>query len=163
LTVALAKVSSHFREKRALAPEAVWGQFNNYRSNGLIGSVVVPITLLGLILSGAVFGHELGRAAVLVLDQAELWVRGRAGCWRGERGVVLGEVYLRSVEGYQLLKLFRRRIPNIPRDIRVIRGLGFGLDMRAIEAVEQWRIQPAMKDGRPVNVQISVEVGFRLY
>jgi len=50
-----------------------------------------------------------------------------------------------------------------PRDIRVVRGLGFGLDAKAIDAVKQWRFQPAMKDGRPVNVQISVEVGFRLY
>jgi periplasmic protein TonB len=50
-----------------------------------------------------------------------------------------------------------------PRDIRVVRGLGFGLDARAIEAVKQWRFQPALKDGRPVNVQISVEVGFKLY
>ena len=50
-----------------------------------------------------------------------------------------------------------------PRDIRVVRGLGFGLDAKAIEAVKQWRFQPAMKDGHPVNVQISVEVGFRLY
>ena len=50
-----------------------------------------------------------------------------------------------------------------PRDIRVIRGLGFGLDAKAIEAVKQWRFQPALKDGKPVNVQISVEVGFRLY
>lgn len=50
-----------------------------------------------------------------------------------------------------------------PRDIRVVRGLGFGLDTKAIEAVKQWRFEPALKDGKPVNVQISVEVGFRLY
>jgi len=50
-----------------------------------------------------------------------------------------------------------------PRDIRVVRGLGFGLDAKAIEAVRQWRFQPARKDGEPVNVQISVEVSFRLY
>jgi periplasmic protein TonB len=50
-----------------------------------------------------------------------------------------------------------------PRDIRVVRGLGYGLDARAIDAVKQWRFRPALKDGRPVNVQISVEVGFRLY
>lgn len=50
-----------------------------------------------------------------------------------------------------------------PRDIRVVRGLGSGLDAKAIEAVKQWRFQPALKDGRPVNVQISVEVAFRLY
>lgn len=50
-----------------------------------------------------------------------------------------------------------------PRDIRIVRGLGFGLDARAIDAVKQWRFQPAMKDGQPVNVQISVEVAFHLY
>jgi len=50
-----------------------------------------------------------------------------------------------------------------PRNIRVVRGLGFGLDAKAIEAVQQWRFQPALKDGKPVNVQISVEVGFHLY
>lgn len=50
-----------------------------------------------------------------------------------------------------------------PRDIRVIRGLGFGLDAKALDAVKQWRFQPALKDGRPVDVQISVEVEFHLY
>jgi periplasmic protein TonB len=50
-----------------------------------------------------------------------------------------------------------------PRDIRVQRGLGFGLDAKALEAVQQWRFQPALKDGKPVDVQISVEVEFHLY
>lgn len=50
-----------------------------------------------------------------------------------------------------------------PRDIRVVRGLGYGLDAKALETVKQWRFQPAKKDGQPVNVQVSVEVGFRLY
>jgi protein TonB len=50
-----------------------------------------------------------------------------------------------------------------PRDIRVVRGLGFGLDAKALEAVKQWRFQPALKDGKPVDVQISVEVEFHLY
>lgn len=50
-----------------------------------------------------------------------------------------------------------------PRDIRVQRGLGMGLDQKAIEAVQQWRFAPATKDGRAVAVQISVEVSFKLY
>jgi TonB family protein len=50
-----------------------------------------------------------------------------------------------------------------PRDIRVVRGLGSGLDAKAIEAVERWRFEPAKKDGKAVNVLISVEVSFRLY
>jgi TonB family protein len=50
-----------------------------------------------------------------------------------------------------------------PRDVRVSRSLGMGLDEKAIEAVKQWKFEPAKKDGTPVAVQINVEVSFRLY
>lgn len=50
-----------------------------------------------------------------------------------------------------------------PRDIRVARSLGLGLDEKAIEAVNQWKFDPAQKDGKPVAVAISVEVYFHLY
>jgi TonB family protein len=50
-----------------------------------------------------------------------------------------------------------------PRDIKIARSLGMGLDQKAIEAVRKWKFEPAMKDGRPVAVQINVEVNFRLY
>ena len=49
------------------------------------------------------------------------------------------------------------------RVIRVARGLGYGLDAKAIQVVRQWRFQPSMKDGKPVDVQITVEVAFHLY
>jgi len=51
---------------------------------------------------------------------------------------------------------------GIARDIRVIRNLGFGLDEKAIEAVEQWRFRPGQKEGEPVPVQATIEVNFRL-
>jgi len=50
-----------------------------------------------------------------------------------------------------------------PHDIKVFRSLGLGLDQKAIEAVKNWKFEPAMKDGKPVAVQINVEVDFRLY
>jgi TonB family protein len=50
-----------------------------------------------------------------------------------------------------------------PRDIRVARTLGLGLDEKAIEAVKTWIFEPAYKDGKPVAVQINVEVNFHLY
>jgi TonB family protein len=50
-----------------------------------------------------------------------------------------------------------------PQQVRVTRKLGMGLDEKAIEAVRKWKFEPAMKDGKPVAVQISVEVNFRLY
>lgn len=50
-----------------------------------------------------------------------------------------------------------------PHEIRVQRQLGMGLDEKAIEAVRQWKFDPARKDGQAVAVQINVEVNFRLY
>jgi TonB family protein len=50
-----------------------------------------------------------------------------------------------------------------PHAIKVYRTLGMGLDEKAIEAVRNWKFEPARKDGQPVAVQINVEVNFRLY
>jgi TonB family protein len=50
-----------------------------------------------------------------------------------------------------------------PRDVRVARSLGLGLDEKAIEAVQKWKFAPGVKDGVPVAVQVNVEVSFRLY
>ncbi|HEV2468804.1 MAG TPA: energy transducer TonB [Candidatus Sulfotelmatobacter sp.] len=50
-----------------------------------------------------------------------------------------------------------------PTNIRVLGSLGMGLDEKAIEAVKNWRFEPAMKDGHPVRVEIAVEVDFHLY
>lgn len=50
-----------------------------------------------------------------------------------------------------------------PHAIRVQRSLGMGLDEKAMEAVRTWRFEPALKDGRPVAVQVNIEVNFRLY
>ena len=50
-----------------------------------------------------------------------------------------------------------------PRDIRVAKSLGMGLDEKAVQAVATWRFEPAQKDGKPVAVAINVEVNFHLY
>jgi len=50
-----------------------------------------------------------------------------------------------------------------PSDIRVVSALGMGLDEKAIEAVRNWRFEPAMKDGHPVRVPIQIQVDFHLY
>ena len=49
-----------------------------------------------------------------------------------------------------------------PRDIKVIRSLGLGLDEKAIEAVTKWKFRPGYRNGQPVAVQASIEVNFRL-
>ncbi len=47
-------------------------------------------------------------------------------------------------------------------DPSVILPLGYGLDEKAIDAVSQWHFAPGMKDGKPVRVQATIEVNFRL-
>jgi protein TonB len=45
--------------------------------------------------------------------------------------------------------------------VRVTRGLGMGLDRKAVEAVRQYKYKPAMKDGKPVMVELNLEVKFQ--
>jgi protein TonB len=49
-----------------------------------------------------------------------------------------------------------------PTHVRVLHGLGLGLDEKAIEAVKQWLFKPGKKDGKPVTVAATIEVNFRL-
>lgn len=51
---------------------------------------------------------------------------------------------------------------GLPRDIRVIKPLGFGLDEKAVEAVSKWRFHPGMKDGHAVATEVKAEVNFQL-
>src|SRR5258708_17404987 len=290
------KRNSQFKAERTLAPEAIWGQYNNYRSNGLVGSAAVHIVLLGVILGGATYGHHVveqvhqreivtliapspdsyalpvaktiasggggggdhdrieapkGRLPKLAMEQItppQIVVRNQhpklaveptvvvppqvrlaenhmpnlgnpsaaplpsappsngtgsgggigsgsgggvgvghgPGVGAGSGGGIGGGVFKvgGGISAPQALSTpdpeYTEEARNAktqgtcilwlivddqgrPRDIRVVRGLGMGLDTKAIEAVKQWKFQPALKDGRPVNVQISVEVGFKLY
>ena len=46
--------------------------------------------------------------------------------------------------------------------VRILQGLGAGLDERAAAAVRQWRFSPARRFGTPVDVLVEVAVEFRL-
>jgi protein TonB len=46
---------------------------------------------------------------------------------------------------------------------RVIQGLGMGLDEKALEAVRQYKFKPAMENGKPVKVEVNVEVNFQIF
>lgn len=51
---------------------------------------------------------------------------------------------------------------GLVENVRVQRGLGLGLDEKAIEAVRQWRFQPGTVDGKPVRKPVLIEVNFHL-
>lgn len=286
------------RAQKSLAVGEVWGHYNNYRSNGLVGSGIVHIVLLGLVFAGAAFGHQVVQQArqrevvILIAPSPDSYtfktskkvvVGGGGGGGGGDHDplpapkgrlpkfamvqITPPQVVLRNMKPKLTAEatvivppqvhLAENRIPNLgissaavmpaappsngsgsgggigsdsgngagighgagvgagtgggigggvfkvgggisapqpvltpdpeyteearrtktqgictlglivdaaghPRDIRVLHGLGFGLDAKAMEAVRQWRFDPALKDGKPVAVQISIEVEFKL-
>jgi len=48
-------------------------------------------------------------------------------------------------------------------DVRVIRALGEGLDIAAVETIGKWKFEPGTKDGKPVAVYAVIEVAFHAY
>jgi hypothetical protein len=45
-------------------------------------------------------------------------------------------------------------------DIEVVSPIGFGLEESAIEAVREWKFQPAIQGGKPVAMKATVQVNF---
>jgi len=50
-----------------------------------------------------------------------------------------------------------------PQRVRCARDIGMGLCDKAVEAVRQYRFKPAVKDGKPVKVEMSVLVNFQIF
>jgi periplasmic protein TonB len=46
--------------------------------------------------------------------------------------------------------------------VRIVQGLGAGLDERAVAAVRQWRFSPATRHGVPVDVIVEVAMEFKI-
>ena len=49
---------------------------------------------------------------------------------------------------------------GVPKDVHVRRGLGFGLDEKATEAVKHYRFFPATSKGKPIEARREVMVSF---
>ncbi|MBL8179600.1 MAG: TonB family protein [Bryobacterales bacterium] len=49
-----------------------------------------------------------------------------------------------------------------PRNLRILRGLGLGLNEQAMDAVSRWQFRPGTKGGQPVTVAATIEVNYRL-
>ncbi len=67
-----------------------------------------------------------------------------------------------KVAGNVLVNLYVDTNGN-PSHVRVIRGVGMGLDEKAVEAVRQYKFKPAMENGKPVLVELNVEVNFQIF
>lgn len=67
-----------------------------------------------------------------------------------------------KVAGNVLVNLWVDQNGN-PSHVHVIRGVGMGLDEKAVEAVRQYRFRPALESGKPVLVELNVEVNFQIF
>jgi protein TonB len=50
-----------------------------------------------------------------------------------------------------------------PSHVRVVRGIGMGLDEKAVEAVRQYKFKPATQNGKPVKVDLTIDVNFQIF
>lgn len=49
---------------------------------------------------------------------------------------------------------------GLPKNPRVVKGIDKDVDQSALDAVAQWRFDPARKDDKPVAVRITLEIEF---
>jgi TonB family protein len=50
-----------------------------------------------------------------------------------------------------------------PTHVRVVKGIGMGMDEKAVEAVRQYKFRPATQDGKPVTVDLYIDVNFQIF
>jgi TonB family protein len=65
----------------------------------------------------------------------------------------------RGIEGRVVLKVIVRKDGTIG-PVRVEQSLDKDLDEAAVEAVRNWRFDPAKVNGEPINVLTNIEVDF---
>jgi TonB family protein len=72
------------------------------------------------------------------------------------------EARRKKIDGVVMMQLTVSETGDVT-DAVVTKGLGYGLDEKAIDAVHRWKFKPALKDGQPISTTINVEVLFHLY
>ncbi|MGA2019087.1 MAG: TonB family protein [Candidatus Sulfotelmatobacter sp.] len=78
-----------------------------------------------------------------------------------EKPIYTEEARAKRIEGEVLLEAVFEATGKI-RVLRIVRGLGYGLDDAAIRAAEQIRFKPALKDGQPSDSTAVVHIIFQL-
>jgi TonB family protein len=67
----------------------------------------------------------------------------------------------RGIEGTVTIEALMGEDGRI-KSMRVLKGLGFGLDEAALASVREWEFAPATRDGIPVSVAAQIDVQFSL-
>lgn len=69
----------------------------------------------------------------------------------------------KKVTGVVVLLIVVDTRGNVTDVQQVSKPLGGGLDEKAIETVRTWKFNPALRNGVPVRVRVTVEISFRLF
>ena len=75
--------------------------------------------------------------------------------------IYTNEARAKRIEGEVLLEAVFEATGKI-RILRVVRGLGYGLDDAAVRAAEQIRFKPALQDGQPSDSTVVLHIIFQL-
>jgi TonB family protein len=70
-----------------------------------------------------------------------------------QKNNIAGLIFLQTVVGAN----------GQPGDVTIVRPIGFGLDEKAVEAVQHARFRPGTLNGQPVTEVVNLQVTFRIY
>ena len=157
---------------------------------GSLGGFIDPLSLSPLAWwrfedgSGATAVDSSGNGYDLALSNTPTWIAGHIGgginfaSASSEKGASDAAGLLASLQGlsaftvafwaraagYQGTVVLSVEIHQDGKahNIRVLRGLGLGLNEQAMDAVSRWQFRPGNRGGQPVAVQATIEVNYRL-
>ena len=72
---------------------------------------------------------------------------------RADKNTVNGAVVLKVVVG----------VDGTPENIQVVKSLREDYDRSALEAVREWRFDPGIKDGKPIEIDMEININFQIY
>ena len=123
-----------------------------------------------------VFNLDVKFALLLLFSVTGMWAQG-SGYGRGDGGPVPGSSFPKLIhrvspeytpealdaklEGSVNLSAMIGT-DGVPSDIEVTKGLGKGLDQKAIECFKKWRFSPAIRNGEPTPMSSEVAIIFKL-
>jgi len=64
-----------------------------------------------------------------------------------------------GIHGYVYLGLTIEADGSV-HDVKVLSGLGYGLDESAEKALQTWQFEPALQDGIPIRFRVALEFSF---
>lgn len=67
-----------------------------------------------------------------------------------------------KISGHETLSVVIGKDGQV-QDIKVLKSLGQEFDANSMDAVKKWKFEPAQKDGKPVPVEVRIEIVFKLY